>query len=113
MARSREALLAQLQRLATQAVQGSLAEVRLRCGTPSCGCHRDPDRRHGPHLYLKFRDPKGHATALYVPRSHGREAKQAVAAWSQAWETLVALGHLNRQVLRARLRRSKHVATGR
>lgn len=107
MARSRDQLLARLQQLAAQAVQGTLAEVRLRCGTPSCGCHRDPDRRHGPHLYLKFRDPNGHATGLYVSRSHWPEARRAVRAWSQAWETLVALGHLNRQALRERTRRQK------
>ena len=113
MARSREQLLARLQQLASEAVQGTLAEVLLRCGTPSCGCHRDPQRRHGPHLYLKFRDRNRKATALYVPRTHHAEMRKAARAWTQAWETLVALGEFNRQMLRKRLRRRNDAAAER
>lgn len=113
MARSRAQLGARLQKLAEFAVQGTPVEVYLRCGTASCGCHRDPDRRHGPHLYLKFRDPQGRSTGLYVPRAHAREVKQAAEAWGKVWETLVALGQLNRQALRGRLRRRKDAPAGR
>lgn len=28
---------------------GSLVERTTRCGTPTCRCHSDPDRRHGPY----------------------------------------------------------------
>jgi hypothetical protein len=28
---------------------GSLVERTTRCGTPTCHCHSDPDRRHGPY----------------------------------------------------------------
>jgi hypothetical protein len=28
---------------------GSLVERTTRCGTPSCRCHTDPSRRHGPY----------------------------------------------------------------
>jgi hypothetical protein len=107
MARSRTALLQHLARLAEFSVQGTLVEVYLRCGTASCGCHRDPERRHGPHLYLKFRDPERSSTALYVPKTHASEARRAVEAWSQMWETMVALGELNRQALRERVRRQR------
>ena len=113
MARSGKQLLERLQKLASQAVQGTPSEVLLRCGTPSCGCHRDPERRHGPHLYLKYRDRTGKATALYVPRAHARELRAAAEAWNEAWETLVALSELNRQALRKRLRRRKDDAAGR
>jgi hypothetical protein len=107
MARSRTALLQHLARLAEFAVQGSLVEVYLRCGTASCGCHRDPARRHGPHLYLKFRDSEGRSTGMYIPRTHAKEARRAVAAWSELWETIVALGELNRRALRERVRRQR------
>lgn len=30
---------------------GSISEQRLTCGKPSCACHQDPDRRHGPYTY--------------------------------------------------------------
>jgi hypothetical protein len=31
--------------------QGSITEQRLTCGKPSCACHQDPARRHGPYTY--------------------------------------------------------------
>jgi hypothetical protein len=107
MARSHTALLRRLARLAQFAVQGTLVEVLLRCGTASCACHRDPARRHGPHLYLKFRDSAGRSTAMYIAREHEAQARRAVEAWSELWETTVALGQLNREVLRERVRRQR------
>jgi hypothetical protein len=113
MARSRAALLRRLTQLAAIAVPGTLVEVFLRCGTASCGCHRDPARRHGPHLYLKFRGADGRATSLYVPRAQAATARRAVQAWRALWDTSVAVGELNRQALRARARRKPGAAAGR
>lgn len=98
-------LLRRLQDLAQRALQGSLVEVMLRCGTPSCACHRDKSRRHGPHLYLKFRNAERRSTSLYIPRSHQREARRAVQAWSRMWQTLLQLSQRNRQAFSKRLRR--------
>jgi len=113
MGRSRAQLLRRLAHLAAFAVPGTLVEVHLRCGTASCACHRDPARRHGPHVYLKFRDPEGRATALYVPRAHAPEARRAVGAWRALRDTIVAVGQLNRQALRTRVRRRHDATAGR
>ena len=104
MPRSHSKLLRQLQDLGQRALQGSLVEVMLPCGTRSCGCHQDPSRRHGPHLYLKLRDANKRSTSLYIPRSHEREVREAVAAWSRMWTTMLEISHHNRQVLSERLR---------
>jgi hypothetical protein len=98
-------LLPQLQALGERAIQGSLVEVRLTCGTPTCGCHQDPDRRHGPHLYLRYRDGKGRSRSLYVPRSHEGEVREAVEAWGRMREAMLELSQSNREALRERLRR--------
>jgi len=98
-------LLPQLQALGEHAIQGSLVEVLLTCGTPTCGCHQDPKRRHGPHLYLRYRDGKGRSRSMYVPRSHEGEAREAVEAWGRMWEAMLELSHHNREALRERLRR--------
>ena len=92
---------------------GTLVEVFLPWGTASCGGHRDPARRHGPHLDLKFRDPAGRATRLYVPRAHAAAVRRAAAAGTALWATSVAVGELNRQALRQRLRRKTDAARGR
>jgi hypothetical protein len=105
MARSQAQLLRQLDTVARQAVQGTLVEVMLRCGTPSCGCHQDPARRHGPHLYLKFKTADGRSTSLYIPRIHERDARRAVEAWARMWEITLSLGQRNRADLAKRLRR--------
>ncbi len=110
MAKSRATLLRTLAQLAERGMQGSLVETFMRCGTKTCGCQTDPTRRHGPHLYLKFKNSEGTSTALYVPRSHEKEIRTAVAAWHELWDTLVALSEINREALRERLRRRKDAA---
>lgn len=103
----RERSTPQVQSFADRAIQGTLVELMLRCGTPSCGCHQDPTRRHGPHLYLKFRDENGRSTSLYIPRGSEREIRAAVQAWSRLWETIVRLSHRNRHAFKQRLHRSR------
>ena len=98
-------LLSRLQALGEHALQGSLVEVLLTCGTPTCGCHQDPKRRHGPHLYLRYRDGKGRSRSLYVPRSHEGEVREAVEAWGRMREAMLELSQSNREALRERLRR--------
>ena len=62
----KEPSLAELAEAALTMVQGSLSEVTRQCGDPSCACAWDPQRRHGPHLYLKFSaDGK---TIAYTPQ---------------------------------------------
>ncbi len=96
--------LRQLARVAEVAVPGTLVEVHQRCGTPTCRCHRDPALRHGPHLYVKYRRRTGRSTAVYVPRSAEGEVREAVAAWAEAWQMLVAIGESNLEALRQRMR---------
>ena len=108
MGKHRKPLQERIARLAELGVQGTLVESFLTCGTATCACHRDPERRHGPNLYLKFRNPEsGRSTSIYVPRTHAKEAREAVAAWSELWEAIVELGQLNREALRKRVRRQR------
>lgn len=107
MARSISTLIKQLQTFAQDAVQGTLVETMMRCGTPTCGCHKDPKRRHGPHIYLKFRGANGKSTSMYVPRRKEQEIRKAVEAWSSMWETMVELSHRNREAFKTQLRREK------
>jgi hypothetical protein len=81
----------------------------VRCGTKSCGCHRDAQLRHGPHLYLKFRDSSGRSRGIYVPRSHAEELQKAVAAWKALWDMMMTVGEQNRTAFHQRLRARKRV----
>jgi len=103
--RSTAKLLQQLQALGDHAIQGNLVDVMVTCGTATCGCHKDPSRRHGPHLYLRFRDLNGRSRSMYVPRSHEKEMREAVEAWGRMWQLMLELSQINREALRERLRR--------
>ena len=75
-------LLRKLLHSARIMIQGGLSETTRRCGNPNCACHRDPDRRHGPHLYITWSE-KGRSRSLYVPADRVQQARHAHAAWSQ------------------------------
>src|SRR6202521_4941785 len=96
----RRALLA----ATTSMVQGGLSETFRRCGKPTCPCHDDPASRHGPHLYLTYRDD-GASRSLYVPPEHATDARAAHDAWAAFWTLGCAIATLNREQLRQQWRR--------
>jgi hypothetical protein len=93
-------LLQRLLKTTETMVQGGLSETKRRCGSPTCICHRDPKRLHGPHLYITYR-LKGQGRSLYVPPEHAASAHRAQQAWASFWEIGCALAELNREKLRA------------
>ena len=94
-----------LLKLAAQSIQGGLSQTTRTCGNQRCPCHKDPAKRHGPHLYLTFRTPDGRSSGMYIPKEHEKELRRAVAAWAKLWETLVTLARRNRERLRRSMRR--------
>jgi hypothetical protein len=86
-------------------VQGGLSATTRTCGNTNCACHRDPSRRHGPHLYLTFRR-EGKSCSLYVPPEHAAAVKEAQAAWARFWELGCELASLNRTRLQRAARRA-------
>lgn len=85
-------------------VQGGLSETSRRCGKSTCQCARDPMYRHGPHLYLTFRDD-GDNRSLYVPAEHAADARAAHEAWASFWTIGCAIAGLNREALRRQWQR--------
>jgi hypothetical protein len=92
-------LFRKLLRAAAIMIQGGLSETTRRCGNPNCACHRDPARRHGPHLYITWTE-KGRSRSLYVPADRVPQARRAHAAWTEFWESAVRLAAGNRQEFR-------------
>jgi uncharacterized protein DUF6788 len=105
----RNTLLKQLADATQTMVQGGLSSTTRTCGKPSCPCHSDPSRRHGPNLYFTWReDGKGHA--LYVPAEHAAEAHAAQLAWARFWQIGCQIAALNRAQLRKHWTHSKSSA---
>jgi hypothetical protein len=112
MSKTPKDLFPRLLRLAALAVQGGLSETTRTCGNPSCACHHDPNRRHGPHLYLTFRTREGRSSALYVSCENEPRVRKAVEAWAELWETIVEISHRNREALGGSMRRRRSRSRG-
>jgi Family of unknown function (DUF6788) len=106
---SKNALLVELAHVAHLMIPGSLSEVTRQCGDPSCACARDPSRRHGPHLYLKF-SAGGKAHSVYVPAEDRDAFMQAHQAWLRFNELASQMAEGNRQRLLRELSSHKQVA---
>jgi hypothetical protein len=103
---SRQQLLRKLLRAAQAMIQGGLSETTRRCGNPNCACHGDPARRHGPHLYITWREG-GRSRSLYVPADQAEQARRAHAAWTGFWEAAVSLAAHNREQFRQQCQKEK------
>jgi hypothetical protein len=109
---SRKALLQELAHLTRVMVRGSLSSSTRTCGKPTCPCHTDPARRHGPNLYFTWRE-EAQARALYVPPEFADQARTAQAAWVRYWEIGCQLAALNREDLHKRWTRARRAGAAR
>ena len=104
--RRQEQLIQRLLRATENMVQGGLSETSRRCGNPHCICRRDPQRLHGPHLYITYR-VDGKSRSLYVPPEHAQAARRAQQAWAAFWKIGCSLAALNREQLRRQWQQEK------
>ena len=93
-------------------VQGGLSETSRRCGKATCPCDHDPTYRHGPHLYLTYRE-EGESRSLYVPPEHADVAHAAHQAWASFWTIGCAIAAVNREQLRRQWQRARPARTPR
>jgi hypothetical protein len=108
----RAELLRQIESLARRALLGTISETYRTCGTPGCRCHHGGPK-HGPHLYVSYRGPKGKTTGYYVPKSIQEDVRAGIEAWAQLQDRLRQIAQLNRERLATKTRRKKATfATG-
>ena len=106
MRKQQQRLIKRLLRAAETMVQGGLSESSRRCGSRACVCYRDPERLHGPHLYVTYRED-GKSRSLYVPPEQAKTARRAQQAWADFWEIGCSLSKLNRDRLRKQWQQEK------
>ena len=105
MRKTKRALIRALLAATRSMIQGGLSETSRRCGKPTCPCAHDVTFKHGPHLYLTYREDGG-SRSLYVPPEEAAIARAAHAAWAKFWDTGCAIAALNREALRQRWQRT-------
>lgn len=94
----RRKLIAEISKLADQAIFGTLSETYRCCGNPGCRCHASGPK-HGPHLYVSYRGPSGKTTGYYVPHGVQKPLRRGVAAWARLQERLRELAMANKERL--------------
>jgi hypothetical protein len=78
----------------------------MKCGQPSCLCHRDPAKRHGPYREWTY---KAHGKTVNVKLSPeaGRIYQAASQQYRQLKSLLNRLERLSRTALAAQAKRAK------
>ena len=95
--RLRKRLLGEIQELAMVAIFGTASSTYRRCGNTGCRCQKEGPK-HGPHVYVSYRDRDvGKTTGYYVPRVAQAEMQRVIEAWRRLQECLRELAELNRE----------------
>ena len=102
----REALLAEIVRLADVALAGTISESLRTCGNPACRC-RTGGPKHGPYGYVSYRKVDGGTARHYVVNGTHEEVRRRLAAARTLQELLRELMEMNREDLLARAKGMK------
>lgn len=94
--RKRKELLSAVHRLAQRAIFGTASLTRRCCGNKGCRCHHGGPK-HGPHVYVSYRDRAAGKTAgYYVPHALQEQILDGLAAWQELQQRLRELAELNK-----------------
>ncbi len=99
--KSKEELLGEVEQLLSNAIHGTLSESYRVCGNHTCRCH-GAGPKHGPYVYLSYRNGEGKMVRCYVPNSGHEAARAGIRAHELLAEQLRKLCELNRVEMLAR-----------
>lgn len=88
-------LLREIEHLARVAVFGSASETYRTCGNSGCRCH-GPGPKHGPHMYVTFREA-GKTRGYYVSPAAQADIRAGIQAWQTLQARLRELADLNKE----------------
>ena len=106
LAKRRQSLLEEIERLAQGAIFGTLSETYRTCGHAHCRCH-GPGPKHGPHLHVSYRSLEGKTTGYYVPKAAQEPIREGVDTWHTIQGHLRELADMNRERILSETRRSR------
>jgi hypothetical protein len=80
--------------------KGTVLERRMKCGQPSCGCHENPAKRHGPYWEWTYKAQAKTVNVRLVPAA-GPIYKAASQQYRKLKALLTQLERLSRTALAA------------
>jgi len=95
-------IAAELARIARSAdvLPGSITERRTRCGRPTCACHKDPPRLHGPYWHWT-RKVNNKTVGSYLTKGQAQETQRWIDNDRRIRELLARLEAIGIQRLQA------------
>ena len=76
---------------------GSVVKQYMFCGKPSCVCHRDLQKKHGPYYYLSYKE-KGQSRYKYLGKATSPEVERA-RNYQVFQRGIAQLGKIHREVI--------------
>jgi hypothetical protein len=76
---------------------GSVVKQYMFCGKPSCVCHRDPQKKHGPYYYLSYKE-EGQSRYKYLGKATSPEVERA-RNYQIFQRGMAQLGKIHREVI--------------
>ncbi len=76
---------------------GSVVKQYMFCGKPSCACHRDPQKKHGPYYYLSYKE-EGQSRYKYLGKATSPEVERA-RNYQIFQRGMAQLGKIHREVI--------------
>lgn len=86
--------------------KGTVLERRMKCGQPSCPCHREPARRHGPYGEWTYK-LQGKTVNVKLSPEAGRIYRAASRQYHKLKSLLNRLERLSRTALAAQAKQAK------
>lgn len=77
------------------------------CGNPKCKRCREEGGKHGPFLYVTYKDENRKTQSLYVNVGLEHLADRAHEAWNEYKEIGRKIGEINREILRLEIKRRR------
>jgi len=76
---------------------GSVVKQYMFCGKPSCACHQDPQKKHGPYYYLSYKEG-GKSRCKYLGKATSPEVERA-RSYQEFQRGMARLGKIHREVI--------------
>jgi hypothetical protein len=76
---------------------GSVVKQYMFCGKPSCACHQDPKRKHGPYYYLSYKE-EGQSRYKYLGKATSPAVEQA-RNYQGFQRGMAQLGKIHREII--------------
>jgi hypothetical protein len=76
---------------------GSVVRQYMFCGKPSCVCHRDAKKKHGPYYYLSYKE-EGKSRYKYLGKATSPEVERG-RNYQMFQRGMARLGKIHREVI--------------